>query len=302
MIQLTGIGDEAGNPLAAQISATRALGWSHIELRNVEVPGFASGNAHDIPDSAFEQMVETLAAEGVSVSGFGATIGNWASQITDDFALTLERVTRAIPRMQRLGAKLVRVMSYSVRKDGAGHDLPDQMAAERFRRLREIKARFDDAGIITVHENCMNYGGMSISRARETLENVPGLRWVFDTCNPVFNMDRDHPPHMQDPWAFYQAVKPAISHIHIKDGIYNPVRKDADYTLPGEGHAQVVRILQDLIGSGYDGFISIEPHTAVVFHSAGTSDGMDPATKAQQQFDSYVAYGRRMEELLRGIA
>ena len=107
---------------------------------------------------------------------------------------------------------------------------------------------------------------------------------------------------MQDPWAFYQAVKPAISHIHIKDGIYNPARKDADYTLPGEGHGQVVRILQDLIGSGYDGFISIEPHTAVVFHSAGTSDGMDPATKAQQQFDSYVAYGRRMEELLRGIA
>lgn len=302
MIQLTGIGDEAGNPLAAQISATRALGWRHIEMRNAEVPGFPSGNVHDIPDAAFEQLGETLAAEGVSVSGFGSTIGNWASQITDDFALTLERVERAIPRMQRLGAKLVRVMSYAVRKDEAGHDLPDQLADERFRRLREIKARFDDAGITTVHENCMNYGGMSISHALETLENVPGLRWVFDTCNPVFNMDRDNPPYMQDPWAFYQAVKPAISHIHIKDGIYNPAKKDADYTLPGEGHGQVARILQDLIGSGYDGFISIEPHTAVVFHSAGTSDVMDTATKAQQQFDSYVAYGRRMEELLRGIA
>jgi sugar phosphate isomerase/epimerase len=301
MIQFAGIGDEAGNPLAAQIRATGALGWKHIEMRNVEVPGFACGNVHDIPDAAFAVLVETLASAGISICGFGSTIGNWASQITDDFSLTLERVTRAIPRMQRLGTKLVRVMSYAIRRDAEGNDLPDQMAAERFRRLREIKARFDDAGITTVHENCMNYGGMSISRALETLENVPGLRWVFDTCNPIFNMDRDNPPHMQDAWAFYQAVKPAISHIHIKDGIYNPAKKDADYTLPGEGEGQVARILKDLLGSGYDGFISIEPHTAVVFHSTGQDDGMDPAAKAQQQFDSYVEYGRRMVELAGGL-
>ena len=301
MIQYAGIGDEAGNPLAAQIKATQALGWRHLEMRNVEVPGFASGNIHDIPDAAFDLVVESLAAENLSVCGFGSTIGNWASQITDDFALTLERVARAIPRMQRLGAKLVRVMSYAIRKDADGRDLPDQMAPERFRRLREIKARFDDAGITAVHENCMNYGGMSISRALETLDAVPGLRWVFDTCNPVFNMDRDHPPHMQDPWAFYQAVQHAISHIHIKDGIYNPAKNDADYTLPGEGDGAVARILRDLLARGYAGFISIEPHTAVVFHSAGQDDGMDPAAKAQQQFQSYVAYGRRMEELVRGL-
>lgn len=301
MLQYTGIGDEAGNPLAAQIRATKALGWRHIEMRNVEMPGIPSGNVHDIPDAAFETLVETLAAEGVSISGFASTIGNWASQITDDFAVTLERIERAIPRMQRLGTKMVRVMSYAIRKDADGSDLPDQMAEERFRRLREIKARFDDAGIVTIHENCMNYGGMSISRAMETLEKVPGLRWVFDTCNPVFNMDRDNPPHMQDPWAFYQAVKPAISHIHIKDGIYNAAKKDADYTLPGQGSGQVQRILTDLLGSGYDGFISIEPHTAVVFHGASASDGLDPAAKAQQQYDSYVEYGQALMKMVSAI-
>src|SRR5688572_16339983 len=221
MIQFTGIGDEAGNPLAAQISATKALGWSHIELRNVQMPGHTNGNVHDIPEEAFEALAETLETEGVRASGFGSTIGNWASQITDPFEATLERVDRAIPRMQRLGAKVIRVMSYAVRKDADGNDLPDQMADERFRRLRELKSRFDDAGLTMVHENCMNYGGMSIGRAMETLENVPGLRWVFDTCNPIFNGDRDRPGRMQDPWEFYQAVKSAISHIHIKDGRYN---------------------------------------------------------------------------------
>ena len=302
MITFSGIGDEAGNSLAVQIRATKALGWRHIEMRNVEVPGFASGNVHDIPDEAFDRLVETLAGEDVAVCGFGSTIGNWASRITDDFSLTLERVDRAIPRMQRLGTRLVRVMSYAVLKDDAGNDLPDQMEGERFRRLRELKRRFDDAGLVMVHENCMNYGGMSISHALRCLEEVPGLRWVFDTCNPVFNMDRDHPPHMQDPWAFYQAVKPAIAHIHIKDGIYNPAKRDADYTLPGEGHGQVRRILADLIAGGYDGFVSIEPHTAVVFHSAGAENGgMDAEAKAKQQFDSYVAYGRRLAELVASL-
>ncbi len=301
MYQLTGIGDEAGNPLAAQIKATKALGWQHIEMRNVEMPGFPGGNVHDIPEEAFATLAETLEAEGISICGFGSTIGNWASQITDPFEVTLERVARAIPRMTRLGTKLIRVMSYAVLKDAAGNDLPDQMAAERFRRLREIKARFDDAGLTMVHENCMNYGGMSISRAVETLENVPGLRWVFDTCNPIFNADRDNPPHQQDSWAFYQAVKPAISHIHVKDGRYIAEKKDCNYTLPGDGDGQVERILTDLIGSGYDGFISIEPHTAVVFHSAGEASNLDPAAKAQEQYDSYVAYGRRMMEVLQRI-
>lgn len=301
MIHFSGIGDEAGNPLAAQINATKTLGWRHIEMRNVQVDGFPNGNVHDIPEEAFEKLAGTLEAEGVRVCGFGSTIGNWASRIGDDFSVTLERVERAIPRMQRLGAKLVRVMSYAVEKDANGNDEVDQQADERFRRLRELKARFDDAGITTVHENCMNYGGMSISRAQETLERVPGLRWVFDTCNPVFNLDRDHPPHMQDPWAFYQAVKSAISHVHVKDGRYNAAKNDCDYTLPGEGEGQVKRILADLIGSGYDGFISIEPHTAVVFHNTGDASGMDPKKKAQEQFDSYVTYGRRLEELVKGI-
>ena len=303
MFTLTGIADEAGNALETQIAATRELGWSHIEMRNVHVAGFANGNLHDIPEEAFELVCQALGGSDLRVAAFGSTIGNWASAITDPFEITLERVERAIPRMRRLGTKFVRVMSYAVLKDANGADLPDQMAAERFRRLREIKARFDDAGLVMVHENCMNYGGMSISRALETLENVPGLRWVFDTCNPLFNEDRDNPGHQQDPWAFYQAVKPAISHIHIKDGIYDPETKDCRYTLPGSGDGAVERILTDALKSGYDGFLSIEPHTAVVFHSApsGTSSDDDAVERAAEQYQSYIDYGRELIVLLNRI-
>lgn len=301
MIQFTGITDEAGNPLATQISATKELGWKHLEMRNVEIHGFANGNVHDVPEAAFEKVVAEIAEAGLSVIAFGSSIGNWASQITDPFEITLERVGRAIPRMQRLGSQYVRVMSYAVLKDSSGKDLADQMEAERFRRLREIKARFDDAGLTPVHENCMNYGGMSISHALKTLEAVPGLRWVFDTCNPIFNEDRDNPGHQQDSWAFYQAVKPAISHIHIKDGIYDAVKKDCNYTLPGQGQGDVARIINDAIDSGYSGFLSIEPHTSVVFHSTGAATTGDPGARSAGQYSSYVEYGRALEKLVASL-
>jgi sugar phosphate isomerase/epimerase len=294
----TGIGDEGGNALATQIKATKELGWQHIEFRNVEVPGFASGSIHDIPQEAFEALCVTLEEEGIHAAGFGSTIGNWASKIADPFELTLERVERAIPRMQRLGAKIVRVMSYAIDKDADGADLADQQAPERFRRLRELKARFDDGGITMVHENCMNYGGMSIRHALETLEQVPGMRWVYDTGNPVFNEDRDNPGNRQDSWAFYQAMRPYISHVHIKDGVWNPAKKDCDYTYPGEGQGQVRRILQDLLVTGYDQFLSIEPHVAVVYHSAGDTVTLDPAAKAKEQYDSYVRYGQNLMTLV----
>lgn len=283
---LTGIGDEAGNTIDAQIRATLTLGWKHIEARNVEVPGFPKANLHDIPEAAFDIVVDRLNQAGIQIYCFGSTIANWGKKIDQPFDLS--EVDRAIPRMQRLGTRYIRIMSYAVREDD------DQMAPERFRRLREITRRFLDAGLQPVHENCMNYGGMGWTFTLELLEQVPGLKLVFDTANPVFNADRSKPkPYpQQDPWEFWLHVKEHVVHIHVKDAIWIPAKKDADYTYPGEGKAAVREILKDAVRSGYDAGISIEPHLAVVFH--------DAAVKASDEamFNSYVEYGKRLMKLL----
>ena len=64
---LTGIGDEAGNTIDAQIAATKELGWHNLEMRGVEVPGFPKSNFHDIPDKAFDIATEKLQAAGIVV-------------------------------------------------------------------------------------------------------------------------------------------------------------------------------------------------------------------------------------------
>src|SRR5437016_14059807 len=145
---LTGIGDEAGNTIDAQIAATKKLGWKHIEARGVEVPGFPKANLHDIPDKAFDLVEQKLKENTIGVYCFGSTIMNWTKTVETPWDVTLAEVQRAIPRMQRAGAKYVRIMSFKPKEDEF------RIPTVVFERVREVTDRFIDAGIQPVHENC----------------------------------------------------------------------------------------------------------------------------------------------------
>jgi sugar phosphate isomerase/epimerase len=285
----TGIGDEAANNIDNQIKATRELGWKYLEPRGVEVPGFPKANFHDIPDAAFDLAVRKLETAGVGVYCFGSTIMNWSKRIGDPFELTLAEVKRAIPRMTRLGTKFVRIMSF---KPG---DDEYKIPTEVFRRVRDVTNMFLDAGLQPVHENCMNYGGMSWQHALELVDKCPGLKWVFDTANPIFNPDRSKPKPWpkQDPWEFWQHIRDHSVHIHIKDATWNPAKNDADYNWPGEGQGRVRDILKDALARGYDAALSIEPHMVVVFHDAHAQTSNEDAMGK-----NYVEYGHQLETMV----
>jgi len=288
---LTGISDEAGNRLETQLRAVQELGWTHIEMRGVEVPGYPKANFHDIPDAAFDLAAEQLKAAGIQVYCFGSTVMNWAKKATDPFDVTLAEVKRCIPRMQRLGTRFVRIMSFKPA------DTDETTPPIVFERVREVTKRFLDAGLVPVHENCMNYGGMSWQHGLELVEQCPGLKWVFDTANPVFNADRakQKPWPKQDPWEYWTHLREHVAHIHIKDATWSNAKNDADYNWPGEGQGRVHDILKDALARGYDAGISIEPHMVVVFHDAN-SKANDESIRA-----NFIEYGRRMEKMIAGI-
>jgi sugar phosphate isomerase/epimerase len=286
---LTGIGDEAANRLEGQIQAAKKLNWPSLEMRGVEVAGFPKANFHDLPEPAFDVAVRGLEGAGIGVYCFGSTIMNWSKKLADPFDLTLAEVKRAIPRMTRLGTKYVRIMSF---KPG---DNEFTIPAEVFRRVKEVTDRFLDAGLQPVHENCMNYGGMSWQHALELLDKCPGLKWVFDTANPVFNPDRSKPKPWprQDPWEFWQQIRDHVVHIHIKDATWDPAKKDADYNWPGEGQARVHDILQDALARGYNAALSIEPHMVVIFH-----DALSQTANEDAMSKNFVEYGNRLSSVL----
>jgi sugar phosphate isomerase/epimerase len=289
---LTGIGDEGANDLDGQLRATQELNWQHLEMRGVEVPGFPKANFHDLPDAAFDEAVRRLEDARIGVYCFGSTIMNWARKVDDPFELTLAEVKRAIPRMTRLGTRYVRIMSF---KPG---DDEYKIPTEVFRRVKDVTNRFLDAGLQPVHENCMNYGGMSWQHALELLDKCPGLKWVFDTANPIFNPDRSKPKPWpkQDPWEFWEHLREHTAHIHVKDARWNAAKNDADYNWPGEGQGRVRDILKDALARGYDAAISIEPHMVAVFHDANSK-----ASNGEAMRQNYVEYGQRLEKLLQEL-
>jgi sugar phosphate isomerase/epimerase len=87
--------------------------------------------------------------------------------------------------------------------------------------------------------------------------------------------------------------------VHIKDGCYiqesDGIFPQVEYTFPGEGDGDVERIVRDLLQTGYDGGLSIEPHLAVVYHE----DSSQSANEVR--YSNYVEYGRRLMQLVDGV-
>ena len=281
---LTGFADEVSSNIEDQIRVTKELGWNAIEARSI-----GESNIHDISDADFENVCKALLDNGIHINCFGSTIANWSKKISDPFEISLQEVERTISRMQRLNVKLVRIMSYS-RCTGS-----EQYAEERFRRLKVICDKFLEAGITPLHENCMNYGGMSWMHTLELIDNISGLRLVFDTGNPVISKDYSKTEdRKQDSLEFFKKIHEHVEHIHIKDAFLDGDKEC--FVFPGEGDAKIVDILKELKHMNYNGGISIEPHMASVFHDPDAG-----VASFEESYKIYIEYGKRLMGLLENI-
>lgn len=293
-MHLSGFADEAADDIDGQIRATKALGWNRIEARKV-----GTVNIHDLPDAEFDAVCGRLTEAGITIDCFGSAIGNWSKSISGNFAICLAEAKRAVPRMQRLGTRQIRIMSYPPVSGRLPTD--DQYEGERCKRLRTLVKLFADGGIQALHENCSNFGGLGWTFTQRLLDHVRGLKLVFDTGNPVTSEDWSAPAgpdgrrRRQSSWEFYSQVREHVARIHIKDAVWDDTAGHVRYTLPGEGQGDVRRILADLSARGYDGTVSIEPHLSVHAH--------DPSVvaAADVRFAGYVEYGRRLEGILAGL-
>lgn len=285
---LTGFADEAAADIDGQIRATKELGWKFIEARAVD-----GVNITSIGEEKFSEVCEKLAKAEISINCFGSGVGNWACKITEPPEGSYKEMKRAIARMDKLGTRMIRIMSFAVPPGAAGHDF----FAETVKRIKVIVKMAEDGGVICVHENCAGWAGLSYENTLRLLDgiNSPALKLVFDTGNPVFTDDvrGTSPYRKQNSWDFYKAVREHIVYLHIKD-CYLDGEKEI-YTFPGEGKGCVREILSDLLKTGYEGGFSIEPHIAVVFH--------DPSVTSadETRYRNYIEYGRRVEKMLAGM-
>ena len=258
--RFTGFTDEAERSLDGQISTLREVGWSAIELRLID-----GKNICDFTDEEWKRTWDRLQKEQIQVVGFGGQIGNWARPIDSDFSVDIDELKRVAPRMRQAGTRFLRIMSYP---NSESNPLSrSEWRIEAVRRLKELAKIAEGEGIILGHENCSGYG--------ETPEgyldlveavNSPSLQLIFDTGNNSL-----HDNNTEVTWDYYQKCREQITHVHIKCA--KPGENGDDFvTCYVDEDPVQERILKDLEATGYDGWLSIEPHIKAAIHAGQDVD------------------------------
>ena len=87
----------------------------------------------------------------------------------------------------------------------------------------------------------------------ETLQPITDALGFHPHFGLIWDIAHTHAYGAQWP-LFYQAFRPYIRHIHIKDR----ANESGKLTLPGEGDLPILPIVRTLISDGFDGYFSLE--------------------------------------------
>ena len=280
---ITGISDEAGKDIKTQIKAHKELGWNALELR---LHNGVNASTTDFTEEQFNEVRRALDDAKMTVTSFGSAIGNWSRSIRGDFSIDIEDLKIAAKRMNILGTKYIRTMTWVPDKDDIAFS-----RNEGIRRYKELAKIAEDAGILLAHENCEGWGGFSPENMVELKTEVdsPNLVLLYDTGNVV--------SHGDDPEEFFKGIRGHFDYIHIKDAKFGVGDEGYTFTYCGEGDGNLPEILRRVIKEdGYDGVISIEPHIAAIVHEGSGSSKGD-----EIMYKSYIEYGRKLEAIIANI-
>ena len=238
-IILSGISDEIAPEMDLQLAALQEWGVTHLELRAAD-----SVNVSDFTPEKVREVKAKLEAAGISVSSIGSPLGKIGIQ--EDFAPHLDKLKRTLEIQKELGAPYVRMFSFYIPQDQNPADFREEVLDRLGRMVEEAKA-WDS---VLLHENEKDIYGDNASRCKELMDAFygPHFQAVFDFANFV--------QVGQETLPAYELLKPYVTYVHVKDAQWGT----GTVVPAGQGDGHVGEILADLIGGGWKGFLSLEPH------------------------------------------
>ena len=234
MIRLSAFADEAGKELSAQIAALKRNGIPYVEVRFI-----GSKNVADLTFEEAEEIKATLDAQGIKVWSIGSPLGK--IKITDDIDAHMEK-TRHVCRLAKiLGTKKIRMFSF--------YEAYEEREAV-FSALRRMVAIANEEGVDLCHENEKDIYGDNVERILDIMENVEGLKYVYDPAN-FLEVGEDSDTALS-------ALHGKMAYFHIKDVI-----KETHEIVPaGYGDGKIDRLIRMLPDDG-EWVLTLEPHLSL---------------------------------------
>lgn len=236
---ITGFADEIHRDLDVQLEVIGELGQKYIELRGAD--------GINVADMTMEQAYDfkaRLDAQGVKVSALGSPIGKIG--ITDDFAPHFEKFKHVVELAKVFETPYIRMFSFYMHSDK-----PTEVFREEVhKRMAQMVEYAKEQNVVLLHENEKGIYGENAARCKELMDAFYGenFKCIFDFANFV--------QCKQETMEAYELLKPYIHYLHIKDAMW----ENGEVVPAGMGDGKVKEILGLLDASGFEGFLSLEPH------------------------------------------
>ncbi len=266
-VTLSGFADEISPDPREQLATLAAESIAHLELRSAW-----RVNVADFTGTQLDAFRAELDGAGVRVSAIGSPIGKIS--VHAPIGPELDRLRRIGDVAARLGVRIVRVFSFFI-PPGEPPERYRQQVIDRMAALAQIAA---ERGLVLAHENEKEIFGDIPERCADLITSVgsPALRATFDAANFVQCGVR---PFTQG----YELLRPHLVYLQVKDAL----AADGRVVPAGEGDGEVRQTLAALRDSGFDGFVSLEPHLAQAGRFGGFS-GPEAFTRAARALKSLL--------------
>ncbi len=247
--RISGFADEIAEDVDTQFRVLNKL-----DIRYFEPRGIDGKNIAELSDGEVAALKEKMERCGIKASSIGSPIGK--IRLDEDFQAHFEKFQRVVDIAERLDAGYIRMFSFypperpdsaAGEGDGAAHEWTAGEREEVIRRLRRMTAYAGERDVVLLHENEKGIYGDTAERCADLMREL-GCRHfqaVFDPANFV-----------QCGQDTKEALRSFIAYVHVKDAR----AEDGNVVPAGAGDGNVGHILKGLLDSGYEGYLSLEPH------------------------------------------
>ena len=221
-------------------SMAKDLGFHGIEVRGLGDDIFAV-NARPFTDAQLPKTVEKLNSLGLEIPCLASGCG---LKFKEDYDRNISEITQYIVLAKKLGTPYIRVLG-DLHPQPEG-EVDDEFVVSTLKLLGTIAQGF---GVCLLVETNGVYADTKRLRALLDKVGMPSVAALWDM----------HHPYRYAGESARQAVENLgsyIKYVHVKDSIVKDGK--CEYRMMGEGDLPILEMLDELVGIGYDGYISLE--------------------------------------------
>lgn len=242
-MKLSFITDEVTQSFGEAIRFAHENGLTGLELRSVEEQPI-----DQIPQELLRIWRRRLDEEGLCVCGLASTFFKCEpdAQCLEQEMAKLERLCDAA---DLLGCTGIRGFAFFAPPEGP---LAAQRLAPYFERPVQLMRSRGKLLLLEADPSVNTSNHAALARLIKAI-GAPEVRAIFDPGNCLYD------PLGETPFPDgYQAIRPYLAHVHIKDAVR--AQPESYCVKPGTGQVGYSALLRQLAQDGYTGWLSLETH------------------------------------------